>query len=266
MTANSAGAWTQNITFEGGIGASDGISFAGSTFTQSAESSQSGIYSAKVHFPAGDTCYDPSLTCGAYLAMPSSVGNGGELWTRVYMYFPAGWDWGDQDGTGQWRKLLRYQVDGRGRIGVGGVWPGGAATTCEIVGNTEAGNNYTYASQFTGVNFPVGRWIAVEQYVKLGTTDETSRQLIWLDGILIFDNKDIPSDNPFLGSESDIISTVMIFTYWNGKVRTAQDAFVDNIIMTTDTPSHVDASGNKMIGPDGWLSGKRYRYLSISDN
>ena len=262
----SAGAWTQNVTFEGGVGSSDGVGLAGSEFTQSSTRSFEGSFSAKVHFAAGDTCYDPSLTCGAFFETPSPIGNGGELWLRAYIYFPDEWDWGDQDGNGQWRKILRFNVPDRGRISVVGVWPMGADTTAEIAGGNEAGGSYAYEGQFTGVDLPIGRWFAVEQYVKLGTTDATSLHKIWLDGVLIFDNKDIATDTPFLADENGTISATMIFTYWNGRVRTTQDAWVDSVVITTDTPANVDAHGNRMIGPVGWSSARRlFRNVRIGE-
>lgn len=253
LTPIVANAWTQVTDFELGISAADGFGYTGTTVTQTNTISQNGTYSAKVHFPAGDTCWDATLTCGAFLKMPTHVGVGQELWTRAYMYFPAGWDWGDQSGGGLWRKIMRYQImtptGGRGNIEVGGVWPGGSSTVSEIVGNTEAGNNYGFYDQFTGVNFPVGRWISVEQYVKFGTTDATTRHMIWLDGERIFDSLNFPSNNPVLGSVDDKCAGVLLFTYWNGKVRTTQDAYLDNIISTTDTPAATDAYGQPMIGP-----------------
>jgi len=246
----AANAWEQKLDFELGINKSDGFGYTGTTVTQSNTISQKGAYSAKVHFPAGDTCWDSTLTCGAFLKMPSQVGVNEELWTRAYIYFPVGWDWGDQDGNGQWRKILRYQVAGRGRISIQNVWPGGPSTISEIVGNTEAGNNYDYYSQFTHNSLPIGRWFAIEQYVKFGTTDATTRHIIWLDGNLIFDSKNIPTNNPAFGTSSDKCDAVFLFTYWNGKVRTTQDAYIDNVIMTTDQPSGRDIHGNPMIGPD----------------
>ncbi len=248
-----AHAWTQKLDFEKGIKGTDGFGFIGTTVTQSNTISEKGKYSAKFHFPAGDTCWDKTLTCGAFAPIPNSkntLGLNSELWTRAYYYFPVGWDWGDQDGAGSWRKILRYQIANRGRIEIGGVWPGGTATNAEIVGNTEAGNHYSYYDQFTHINFPIGRWFAIEQYVKFGMTDATTRHMIWLDGKLIFDSKNLSTDNPAFGSADDKCNAIMFFTYWNGKVRTTQDAYIDNIIITTDKPNGRDAQGNPMIGPD----------------
>ncbi len=243
----NAMAWTRNLTFENGLTGSDGFSGVGATVDRSQTQAHGGNYSARVYFPAGDRCWDSALTCGTiFNSFPETVGDGDELWTRVYMYFPNGWDWGDQDGNGQWRKILRYTIGSRGNISAGGLWSGGS--TAEVLGNTEAGNYYSYNDQFTGKNFPVGRWFSLEMYVKFGTTDATTKHRVWLDGNLVFDSTNFGTNNPVLGSSSDRCTRILFFTYWNGRVRTSQYAYLDDIVMTSDTPSARDSQGNPMIG------------------
>ena len=246
-------AWTRNLTFESGISGSDGFSGAGSTVDRSQSQVHSGNYAARVYFRAGDRCWDSALTCGAiFNSFPERVGDGDEMWTRVYAYFPNGWDWGDQSGKGNWRKFLRYTIGTRGNISIQGVWDGGS--NAQILGNTEAGNYYSYNAQFTGKNFPIGRWFSLEMYVRFGTTDATTTHRLWLDGELIFDSSNDSTNNPVLGSSSDTCTRILFFTYWNDAVRTSQYAYLDDILITTDTPSNRDSKGNPMIGPGNFSS------------
>jgi len=245
-------AWTKHLDFEEGITGTEGFSFIGSTVSQTKALSHSGSYSAQILFAAGDRCWDDQLTCGAgFNDFPTTVGIGTELWTRVYFYFPSDFDWGDNDRQG-WRKILRYTIGSRGNISIGGFW-GNSGNECEIIGNTEAGNHYTYYDQFSGINFPAGQWHSVEQYVKFGTTDETTRHMIWLNGDLIFDSINFVTNNPVLGSSSDILTRILFFSYWNGGVRISQNAYIDNIIITSETPAQRDAKGNPMIGPENGI-------------
>jgi hypothetical protein len=247
IMCNQAFAWTHSATFENGLTGSDGFSGIGSTVQRVQEIAHTGNYSARIYFPRGDRCWDSSLTCGAiFNAFHSPVSVGDELWTRMYVYFPSGWDWGDIQGNGNWRKIMRYTIGSRGNISTVGLWNGD--TSAEILGNTEAGNYYPYEDQFTGSNYPVGQWFALEQYVRFGTTDDTTSHRIWLNGRLVFDSGSITRDNPALGSTSDTCTRVLFFTYWNGAVRTNQSAYIDDIVITTDRPSGRDAHGNPMIG------------------
>ncbi len=249
----NAMAWTRTLTFENGLTGSDGFSGVGSTVDRSQTYVHSGNYSARVFFPAGDRCWDSALTCGAiFNSFPESVGDGDELWTRAYMYYPSGWDWGDRDGNGNYRKILRYTIGTRGNLSTIGYWDGGS--DADILGNTEAGNYYSWSAQFTGSKFPVGRWHSIEMYVKFGTTDATTTQRLWLDGNLIFDSSTLSSNNPALGSSSDQLTRLLFFTYWNGGVRTSQYAYVDDIVITSDTPSARDSQGNPMIGTGSFSS------------
>lgn len=247
--SKNAFSWTHTASFEDDIVGSDGFSFVGTTVDRVYGIAHSGNYSSRIFFPKGDRCWDSCLTCGAgFNDFSTAVGNGDELWTRMYIYLSEGWDWGDQAGDGNWRKILRYTIGTRGNISIGGYWRG--STTAELLGNTEAGNYYSYYDQFTDFNFPApGQWFCLEQHVKFGTTDATTVHHIWLNGKLIFDSSNINRDNPALGSSSDTCTRILFFTYWNGALRTSQYAYIDDILITTDRPSKTDSHGNPMIGP-----------------
>lgn len=259
---SEAMSWTRNMDFESGLTGADGFTAAGTTVYWDSSEAQSGSHSARIHFVQGSSCWgeDP-LSCGAaYNDFPADVLNGDALWTRAYYYFPAGWDWGDQSGgSSPYRKILRFGLltseggYGGGYVGVIAYW--NEPNDGEFLGGNELGN-YGYANQFIGVNFPIGEWFCLEQYVLFGTTNETARLIIWLNETKVFDSADLSNavDKKTMLDVTDHCGLIYFFTAWNGYVRTSQDAYIDNVVVTTDQPSKKDAGGFPMIGLAGNLS------------
>ena len=252
--------WTRNMNFEsGGVTGSDGFGCAGTTVYWDSSVVQSGTHSARFYHEQGSHCWDAELTCGAmYGSFPESVLCGDELWTRAYYYYPAGWDWGSLDGNAE-KKILRFGLRtaeggyAGGMVSIIGYW--NQPNDGEIYASNEPGG-YGWPNNFTGVNFPIGRWICLEQYVLFGTTNETARHIIWLDETRVFDSADLPEtcNKKTMLNVTDHCNNILFFTHWNGRVRTSQNAYIDNVVITTDRPSKKDAQGNPMIGLAGNLS------------
>ncbi len=80
----------------------------------------------------------------------------------------------------------------------------------------------------------------------------TSRVRVWKNGKLLAELNDIQT----LKSKASYADRFLIFTYWNGGKPDGsgslpskdQYLFVDDLILTTDTPSNHDMYGNPMIG------------------
>ncbi|MEA1924605.1 MAG: hypothetical protein U9M95_01920 [Candidatus Altiarchaeota archaeon] len=255
----SAGAWTRNMDFESGLTGADGFTTAGTTVYWDSSEVHSGNHSARVYFEQGDNCWDAQLSCGAmYNDFPEDVLCGEELWTRAYYYFPDGWDWGDQQGgcNSPYRKILRFSLST-----AGGGYAGGYVSIIaywnlpndgEVYASNEPGS-YGWPHGFTGVSYPVGEWFCLEQYVVFGTSDETARHIIWLNEDKVFDSADIPDDEcerRTMLDPTDHCGGILFFTAWNCYIRTSQNAYIDNVIVTTDTPTNTDAGGFPMIGQD----------------
>ena len=161
-----SGAWTEKVNFENGtVDGADGFSgFVGSEvyINTNLNYVQNGAYSVRVHFLAGDRCWDSSLTCGAHQSI-ETLGNGEELWIRAYYYFPPGFNW-DSQGSDVWRKILRYMVSGAGNTGLMCIRE--SSSRCEIMGSTEASTYYSYNDQKTGQYLEAGNWYCIENYTK----------------------------------------------------------------------------------------------------
>jgi len=101
-----------------------------------------------------------------------------------------------------------------------------------------------------GAEFPaLGEWNTIEYYLRLddqkGTEGGNSMVRTWVNGELLGETND---RNTLLTPESYIESLYM-FTFWdNDGAHKTQKLWVDDIIVTSETPSNTDAFGNPMIG------------------
>ena len=89
-----------------------------------------------------------------------------------------------------------------------------------------------------------GNWYALEMYVKFSSKPGQGIYRIWEDGNLIFEDKDTATfRNP-----TDVSTYVLIGNYWNGSGPKIQAPYVDDVVITNQKPSRIDANGNPMIG------------------
>ena len=86
-----------------------------------------------------------------------------------------------------------------------------------------------------------GNWAASNVPVSKGGTAEVR---FWKNGALMADL----TDRITLGAASDVSDQTNLFTYWNGGAPATQSMYVDDVILTTDTPSAKDAAGHPYIG------------------
>ena len=66
----------------------------------------------------------------------------------------------------------------------------------------------------------------------------------WKNGSLI---GEFP-DRITLKTDGTLATAAYIFTYWNGSAPKDQELWIDDIVLTTNTPSNIDQSGNNFIG------------------
>ena len=233
FASGQAFAWTQTATFESGANGanasgSSGFSVAGTRTTFSTDMAHSGTKSAKMVWNARDEGY--SADNGEF-DYPSGVGTGKEIWVRGYYYFPAGWKW-DNGTASQYIKMLRIRTNGANYVswfarGTGQVMYDNEIADYQI--NVVSGGNSIY--------WDTGRWQCIELYLKLGNPGIVR---MWKDGVLI-----LQDTSHTTGSNADLS---YIMSQWNGGPGQNQNMYVDDFIVTSDTPSGRDAAGNPMIG------------------
>ena len=245
-----ANAWTINSDFETG---SDGDSAKGSrafseAFTKSKISTDvvnldGGTRSAKVGISAGT---DGWGNWGGVYTFPTKLVQGDEIWFRAYVYYPLDFDY---KASGQGLKTMRIHtgknVATGGNEGYFDVLTSGSGLS---IGSEITNDHYTNNSRSEwanqGVRVAKGKWTEIEMYVKFSSVSGQGIYRVWQNGTLIFEDKKTKT----LRSSTSVSDYVYLFTYWNGGAPATQSAYVDDITITTDTPSKVDSFGNRYIG------------------
>jgi len=254
-TSSPALSWTRSLTFENGsIGAKAQSgstqdfddAAGGSYFTN--EQVLSGNIAAKLTVTAGDTAFG---RWGGIINFPELLRKGDEVWFRVNTFFPAGFNW-DSTSGGSLLKFLRVhvQTSSGGNSGYNDWYMTPEATTIP--------HQFLYEGQQQWFRFGAasdevqrGRWETYEMYIKLDNipVDQggTARVRVWKDGRLLSEITGAET----LNSATDTSDRAHLFTYWNGGAPKTQHMYVDDIVVTSDTPSGRDANGYPMVGTPG---------------
>lgn len=245
--------WTYTADFEAGtVGApaegDSGLSNAnenGSTKNLYSDTrAHLGNQSMRNYFVSGDTGSPGSTNAtGGSIGYTSTISTGGEIWGRMYLWIPdgTGWNWTCDPFVKVFRLAHVYQAGGahRGYISIFGDTDGNMVLSNELDGQSNH-------ERSAAVTYTRGEWQSIEIYIKFSPTAGIVR--IWKNGVLAREETNYRT----LAADTDYASGSLIWTYWNGGHPQDQYAWVDDIIITTDTPSGRDAAGNPMIGPHGW--------------
>ncbi len=251
MNASIASAWTWNANFDSGTPGTRALGTSGfnglDTGTLTVFSnvhSHSGSQACLFPWTTGTTGYNEFT---GEINYPSSVAQGGEIWLRAYYYFDAGWSWDNAGGGYGGTKILRNRTTA----------PWGTYNsittnrTGRLVLSNEPGSyqsaNYDMEPSSTAT-FDIGRWQSIELYIKFSATPGQGIMRIWKDGVLLLENL----IQPTLAQSSNVSTGALVMSMWNLSTVQAQNEWVDDVVITTDTPSNRDAAGNVMIGPTDW--------------
>jgi len=235
-------AWTIRADFEGFI---DGVQAEGDggfhdTTNDLAirldNKAYSGNMAALLDIKANTSGYG---TWGGTFTFPEKLGKGDEIWYRVSVNIPSGFDY-DAD---PWLKFMRIHT------------PDGHLDWYI----TNEGSKYPFQFIYEGeqvwskfgtdndrVQFD--RWETYEMYIKLDnvSVDNGGESLVrvWKNGRLMGEF----TDRQTLKSTTTKAGYALLFTYWNGENSPSQSLMVDDIIITTDTPTKTDVNGNPFVG------------------
>jgi len=252
-----ADAWTISQNFDSSaVGTACGWDAAGGSVV-SADQSYTLKNSCKLTITSRATGFG---MWGGVIAHPTPVKQGGQLWMRVHTFMPTGFDY-DSTGEGNHLKFLRYHT--ATTAGANGGYddiyinPSGNANPFQFIYEgeqvwdligTAAG---TLVGNLMGTNKDViqlGVWETYEYWVKFDTVSVKNggqaEVRFWKNGALMADL----TDRITLSNASLIVDQTNLFTYWNGGAPATQSMYVDDLVLTTDTPSAKDAAGNSYIG------------------
>lgn len=262
LFTSQAHAWVINSDFESGtpgVEAQDSDGFfdahTGSKYTS--ERAHTGSQSAKMTIIEGSDGWGD--WGGEFNYRDTPAKHGQEIWYRVWLYYPS--DWVFSSGP----KNLRIHVQQNSGANVGYLdiffladrikMQNEIASRIEFVNNPCSGggiNEFLCNNGGDGsdrvipynMNAKRGQWMAVEIYTKLHATPGQAVFRAWIDGEMIWED----TKSRTMINTSDESDLIFMHTTWNNGAPTTQSDYIDDVIITTDTPSNRDAYGNAYIG------------------
>jgi len=248
ISANEAFAWTITADFESGtVGnlakGTNAFSSTGNRTTFSNAKAHSGSQSAKMEWRKGGTGFS---CCTGEMKFPQDVRVGQEIWGRAYFYFQSPWSWDYSDPTQAHRvKIFRFhqKLQSGKHVGYNDIHERGTAGRMAIAIEGMGPFKGLYNGNKNGKAIvPIGQWVVLELYVLFHPTNGAVR--MWIDGTLKADYSGIQTAK----DSNARMDFNLVMSYWNGGAPQNQVAYIDDVIITTDTPTNKDAAGNRMIG------------------
>lgn len=232
-----AHAWVVKSDFEGGtVGEKTDTDASGSFFsfdstTFSDVNPLAGKQSARATIPAGSGGWGDY---GMFYKYPE-VYQGGEIWARAWINYPKDFVW-PEGPSGQQGKMMRIrtQKSSGDSERIFDIYP--METKIKI------GHPFGPYPSVSSGNGPSG-WEAFEMYIKFSSTKGIFR--VWRNGVMVFEDTDAPT----LGASSSYSAKLLFLTlYGENSSPVTQSVWIDDVIITNDLPSTVDAAGNPYIG------------------
>jgi len=257
--ASPAFAWVISAGFEGGVVGSKAQSPNPDAFSHSAGDSKyvdspvlTGSQAGSVSINQGAEGFG---SWGGGFNFPTLV-EGDELWFRTNVYYPEGWDF-SCGGCTEGMKFMRVTtkpatgggVENRLDALIKGGTTGGLINVSSGAGGFFANNGPIIDDvrvTIRNLGDPVIRdqWYTYEVYVKFSSVENEGVFRVWQNENLLFEDLQTPT----LESPTSISNSALLYTFWNNGAPRTQTSYVDDIIITSETPSNTDAFGNPMIG------------------
>jgi hypothetical protein len=259
--SQTASAWTTNVSCQGGTagkqvaqgGAGQWTNAFTSTLYSTAQVPAGATQSCQMGISAGSDGWDQ---WGGIYMFPTHLGPGSDLWIRLAMYVPAGFNF----NANPWLKFMRVHTASPSNTNQGYndlyINPSGGTIFDQSLGkdiSTPFSFYYEGQGMVRGVgtsanNIAFGKWETYEIHYTIDTTPKNQggkgEIKIWKNNALIADL----TDQKQLVDSSTYAESFYMFTYWNGNAPATQNLYINDVIVTTDTPSNKDAAGNPFIG------------------
>ena len=216
------------------------------------EQSISGNKSCRMAVPSG------GKTWGGGFVSPSFLHKGDEAWIRFRLYLPLDFDYGAYS-AGNKLKFIRMTVRDTSNDSIVGrldwYWhrEGSTSKFGKILERDKCTTDCW--ETFGGANAEQvrGVWETYEMYAKFDHVSVNDggegRVRVWKNGILMADL----TDRPTMWPGSDEVSSMMIFSHWNGGSPKAQHLYFEDLIATNEVPGSSDAAGNPYIGVGSYV-------------
>ena len=259
-------AWTINNTFDNQA--------VGETCGYSAHRGGSAWWNAEKSFVTSANSYSGKHGCsltinsgskaggwGGGTTFPKPLKKGDQIWVRLRTFMPKNFNY-DATSAGNKLKFLRLRTNDASGKNTGyvdwyinpkgstfpfqSIYEGGQAAVFGPGGCTSQTSCW---HQFgAGKAIELGKWETYEYYVRFDTVPVskggTARVRTWKNGQLMADM----TDKITLARPDGESPAFLLFNYWNGGSPQTQTMYVDDVVLTTDTPSAVDSTGFPYIG------------------
>lgn len=250
FTSGQAFAWTVTSNFDSGtIGANasgaSGFSYAGDQTTIDNTHSHSGTQSAKFHWVGnnyGAGADGWTHEHGEFTGL-TGTGSGIGVWARGYFYWPAGFNF----TAWQYSKLIRIGDINGHKITIDINNAGSPSDPGKLVISNETANTM---SDIPNTNLSTGVWHCIELYDYQSSSSPITR--VWMDGVLVYENK---TDSTYEGIATNDVLFMSQWNGWDSHSTINQDQWIDDIVVTNQTPTGRDVAGNPMIGPTSGSTG-----------
>lgn len=242
----SAYGWTIELDFEQNT-AGQRCAFddaANQSFVSTARASN-GTRSCEFNINQGATGFGD---WGGIVDLPSNLTSGDEIWIRVKTYWPTGFNY-DSTSEGNRLKFIRLHTRTSSDSNQGyDDWyinPQGATQPFRFIFEGEQ-----VWEPFGTANDRITHdtWETYEIYMKLDSVSVDNggqaRIRVWKNGNLM---EEITGRKTLVSSAS-YADLLYFFTYWNGGAPKTQSMYVDEIVLTSDTPTSTDNNGNPFVG------------------
>ena len=234
--------WNKNFTFENGI--------VGSKITEMGTTD--GRYqNAQVHTGKLSTAFTIQSGSEGFGTWGGIVDHAplvryNEIWVRVCTFFPTGFNY----NANPWLKFLRIRTATSAGSNLGyDDWYIKNEGSNPPFGFIYEGEQSWHWFGTTGDAIVRNTWETYEMYIKFDTSPVSkggqARARCWKNGTLIGDI----NDRITLKSSDAVVNATYLFTYWNGSGPKTQTMYVDDIVVTNETPAGRDVAGNPMVGP-----------------
>lgn len=226
------------------------------------------IYSNDIAGPFGDTVcckvtaeVDESFFGGTFFTSAAgiSLAAGDVFRVRLYHYFPAAFCAGGStdgpEGASSHKKWLRFQWGPNGSGSRLTMQPGGFASgSCALAasgpsygGMTLEGFGGTASNHYVDDEtvIPRDEWVAIQWSVYLHETNGYIR--MWAGETFIGEITGINTLPDAVGS--GLLEYLVLGDYWNGQPHETTSWYIDDLLLTKETPNTVDAGGRPYIAP-----------------
>jgi len=252
LFSSPAFAWVVSAGFEGGTVGTRAESPNPDAFDEAAEDSKyvdspvlTGNQAGSVSINQGEEGFGD---WGGILNFPTDLGEGDELWFRVNVYYPQGWEF---RSVGEGLKFMRVATganEGFHTVLIKGDTTGGLVyVNSEVNGDDIFDDNGPYpwpALRNLGTDVVRDQWTTYEMYLKFSSVRGEGIYRVWQDENLLFEGLETAT----LKTANSTSSAAYLYTNWNDGAPRTQRSYVDDILITNETPGKVDAFGNPMIG------------------